>query len=346
MLSGFLAVATKYAETYIVLKYRKKDRNGKYYGGAMYVLKERLGSNRLAIVFSILVIITSFGIGALIQSNSSANSMLQITNVDIRIIAIVITIICSYILIGNSKKIAKASSILVPIATLIYILMCIFILFEFKTNFLASINNIVKEALNFKAFISGTGTMYILNMISIGLSKGMFSNEAGIGSSPMFDVTSSKKNIEEQSLIASLCVFIDTVLMCTLTGITICVTLEYLNISEPIILIDYVFSKIPNGNIFLAISLSIFAIATIPCWSYYGEVAVNFIFKNKKIYVVLYKTFYIISIYVGCISNLNTIWSISSIANALMCLPNIYMIIVLNKEILFKSSHKIFTKMK
>ena len=221
-----------------------------------------------------------------------------------------------------------------------------FILFEFKTNFLASINNIVKEALNFKAFISGTGTMYILNMISIGLSKGMFSNEAGIGSSPMFDVTSSKKNIEEQSLIASLCVFIDTVLMCTLTGITICVTLEYLNISEPIILIDYVFSKIPNGNIFLAISLSIFAIATIPCWSYYGEVAVNFIFKNKKIYVVLYKTFYIISIYVGCISNLNTIWSISSIANALMCLPNIYMIIVLNKEILFKSSHKIFTKMK
>ena len=162
----------------------------------------------------------------------------------------------------------------------------------------------------------------------------------------MFDVTSNNIDIEKQSLISSLAVFIDTLIVCTLTGITISVSYEYVNAENVTQLINNVFSNVPYGNVFLTISLSIFAVATIPCWSYYGQVAIKFIFNNKKIYVGLYNLIYIIAIYIGCIAKIDIIWGISSIANALMCIPNLYMLIKLNKEICHKSSHKFFTKMK
>lgn len=345
-ISGFFAIATKYAETYIVLKYRKKDKDMKFYGGAMYVLKERLDNNYMAIFFSIFVIIASFGMGAMIQSNSATNSIVTNFNVNINFIAIGITFLCAYVLIGDSKKIANASSILVPIASIIYTLMCLIIILKFKANLIVALKDILNSALNLKSIVTGTSIMYLLNMISVGLSKGMFSNEAGIGSSPMFDVSSNNMDIEGQSLIASLAVFIDTLIVSTLTGVTIAVSYEYINIQDATVLVNSVFSNIPYGQLLLTISLSIFAIATIPCWSYYGQVAVKFLFNNKKIYIMAYNLIYIISIYVGCKSKVDVIWSISSIANALMCIPNLYMLINLNKEILYKSSHKFFTKKK
>lgn len=179
-ISGFFAISTKYAETYIVLKYRKKDKNLKYYGGAMYVLKDRIGSNKLAIFFSIFVIIASFGIGSMIQSNSAAVSITNSFNIDIELVSIFITIFASIILFGNSKKIANVSSILVPFSSILYILMCVAILYIYKANFISTIKNIIQSALNINSAVSGIGVMYFLNMISVGLSRGMFSNEAGI----------------------------------------------------------------------------------------------------------------------------------------------------------------------
>lgn len=345
-ISGFFAIATKYAETYIVLKYRKKDNEGRYYGGAMYVLKNRLGNTKLAIFFSLFVIISSFGIGSMIQSNSAAVSITNSFNIDIKWVAIFITFFASIILFGNSKKIANISSILVPFSSLIYIFLCMAILYIYRANFTSTIENIITNALNINSAASGISIMCFLNMISVGLSRGMFSNEAGIGSSPMFDVTSSEEDIIAQSKIAGFSVFIDTVIICTLTGIVISITNNYFYITSPMELVISVFSKIPYGNILLSVSLSIFAISTIPCWSYYGEVAIKFLTNNKKIYSIFYKLIYVITIYIGCKFEAKYIWSISSIANAMMSIPNIYMIMMLNKEIIDKSSHKLFTKMK
>ena len=337
--SGFLAVATKYAETYIILKYRKKDKNGSYYGGTMYVLDERIGSKVLAIMFSIFTIIASFGIGSMIQSNSATRIIVSNYNIDVKIISFLITAICTYVLIGNSKKIANISSIFVPIASVIYILMCLIIIFKYRINFIPMIKNIFDSAFNFKSFFIGNSYIYLLNMISTGLSKGIFSNEAGIGSSPMFDVTTNSENIEEQSLISAFAVFFDTIIICTLSAITVLITFNYVGISNPEVLINNVFSKVYFGNNFLVVVLVIFAVATIPCWNYYGNVAVNYLFKNKKIYNIIYNLIYIITIYIGCKMELSVLWSISSIANAFMCLPNIYMVLKLNKEILYKKVH-------
>lgn len=344
--SGFFAIATKYAETYIVLKYRKKDKKGKFYGGAMYVLKERLGNNKMALFFSIFVIITSFGIGSMIQSSSAATSIASSFNLNIKWVSVFITVFSAIVLFGNVKKIANVSSILVPISSILYIFMCIGILYMYRANFVYTIINILKNALNINSLASGIGIIYFLNMISVGLSRGMFSNEAGIGSSPMFDITSSEENINIQSKIAGLSVFIDTVIICSLTGIVIAITNNHFYVDSPMELVISVFSKFPFGDMLLSISLSIFAISTIPCWSYYGSVAVNFLFKNKTIYLLLYKLIYVATIYVGCKFQMTYIWSISSISNALMTIPNVYMIIMLNKEIIDESSHKFFTKMK
>lgn len=331
--SGFLAIATKYAETYIVLKYRRKDKKGKYHGGTMYVLRDRTDKQWLAIFFSIFVIIASFGIGAMIQSNSAVICLNNSFHIKKEILAVIVTVVGSYILLGNVKKIANISSVLVPIASSLYLIMCFYILLIFRNNIVTSIINIVKEGLNIKAFFTGTGIMYLLNMISSGLSKGVFSNEAGMGSSPMFDATSDEEDIKMQSKVASLSVLIDTLIFCMLTGITICSTYGYLNLSDPTELVNYVFSKFPCGEIFLSISISVFAIATIPCWSYYGEVAVNFIFRSKKIYVYFYKALYIFAIYFGGTKQISIIWAISSIANAFMSIPNLYMLLKERKEI-------------
>lgn len=336
--SGVFAISTKYAETYLCMKYRKikKEKNSsytKYYGGTMYVLKERIGSETLALLFAIFVIIASFGIGCMIQSNSAAESIVKNLNVDRVLVGIIITILASYVLFSNERKIAKISSIIVPISTVIFVIMSIILVYIFRDNVLNSIHIIIDDALNFKAGSVGILSFLTMKALSTGLSKGMFSNEAGMGSSPIFETTVNNTNIKEQSIISSTSVFIDTVVLCTLTGIIFVASNMYINETDPVMLVQNVFGVLPFGNYLLTFCLTSFALATIPCWGYYGSQAVRFIFKNKEAYQNLYKVIYTICIYIGAVSALETVWTLSSIANAFMALPNIFMIYYLLNEI-------------
>lgn len=336
--SGIFAISTKYAETYLCMKYRKvkKEKNAKYtkyYGGTMYVLRDRIGSNFLASLFSIFVIISSFGIGCMIQSNSAVESLTHNFNIDKNIIAVIITILASYILFSNARKIAKISSVIIPISTIVYILMNLTLLYIFKDNILNSIKVIILDAFNFKSGITGILTFLSIKALSTGLSKGMFSNEAGMGSSPIFETTVNNTNIKEQSIISSTSVFIDTVVLCTLTGIIIVASNMYVNEFNSVTLVQNVFGVLPYGKYLLTFCVTSFALATIPCWGYYGSQAVTYLFDNKEIYQNLYKIIYSICVYVGSISALEMVWSLSSIANAFMAIPNLFMIYYLLNEI-------------
>lgn len=331
-ISGIIAIATKYAETYIVLKYRRKNKNG-YYGGAMYVLNDRIDKKGLAILFSILLIIASFGIGAMIQSNSAVNSIISSFKINKKIVAIIVTVICTYVIFGNEKRISNISSILVPFATIIYLIMCIGLLIEYRLFLIPSIIRILKEALNFKAMAGGIFSSTAIIAMSAGFSKGLFSNEAGMGSSPIFDATVREQDIKKQALISSTSVFIDTVILCTLTGIILVASSSYLVTNNLMDIVILAFSKFPYGEELLTLALVIFGVATIPCWWYYGSMGIKFIFKSKNFYMIIYKILYIVSIYLGAIFTLESVWSMSSIANGLMILPNIYMILKLRKEI-------------
>lgn len=331
-ISGIFAIATKYAETYIVLKYRKKGKN-KYYGGAMYVLSDRIGKKRIGDIFAILVIISTIGMGALIQSNAVSNAFVVNFNVDIEIIAVFIVIFSLVILFGNEKRVANVSSIFVPIAIITYLICSVCLIYIFRNNIVSSIFLIVKEALNFRSVTGGIFASTAVASISSGLSKGLFTNEAGMGTSPLFDVTVNEKSITNQSIISSTTVFIDTVLICTITGIIFVSSRMYDVASNPNILAKEVFSILPAGNYLYLFFISIFALSTIPCSGYYGVVCIRYLTKDKVFYEYIYKIIYALFIYFGCISKSLTVWSISTIANSLMILPNIYMLYYLNKEI-------------
>lgn len=331
-ISGVFAVSTKYAETYLVLKYRKKEK-GKYYGGAMYVLKDRLHFKVLPYLFSIFIVLSSFGIGAMIQSNSITEVCANTFDISKKVIALIVTLICTYAIFGNEKRIANVSSILVPLATIIYMYMCIYILNEYRYNILDSIKKIVVCGINFKSAVGGITGALVIKAMNAGISKGLFSNEAGMGSSPVFNATVEKVNIKDESTVASTSVFIDTVILCTLTGIVIVSTGLNNIFSNPVELVNEVFSLVPYGKYLLSFSIAIFAIATIPCWWYYGSIGIKYIFKNSSVYEKMYKYIYIACIIIGSFLTVTVVWSISSITNALMIIPNVIMIYLLQKEI-------------
>ena len=331
-ISGIFAIATKYAETYIVLKYRKRKKN-RYYGGAMYVIDERIGNKKIANLFAVFVIITTFGMGALIQSNAISSSIVANVNVETEFIAMLVVLIAAVVLFGNEKRISNVSSFLIPIAVILYLICSFMLLIVYRNNILDSIIYIMKEAFNFSSATGGVLSSVAIYAMSSGLSKGLFTNEAGMGTSPLFDITVNEKNITKQSIISSTTVFIDTVLLCTSTGIIFVASGMYQNIFNPNILAENVFSILPLGKYIYMFFICIFAISTIPCSGYYGSVSIRYLFKDKAIYEIIYKLVFLFFVYLGCASKSLLVWSISSIANGLMILPNIYMLFYLRKEI-------------
>lgn len=329
--SGIFAIATKYAETYLALKYRKEKSKG-FVGGAMYVLKYRLKSNGLAIVFCIFLICSTFGMGAMIQSNSISSCISQNYNINISVIAILIVVICAYVLYGNERRISNISSVLIPIATITYLISCILLIYIYRSNIIPSVRLIISEAFNFRSCVGGILSCVAIKAMSTGLSKGLFTNEAGMGTSPIFDCTVRETNIKKQSIISSTSVFIDTVVLCTLTGVIFVATGMYNITDNPSILAQSVFELLPYGKIVYILLIFIFAIATIPCAGYYGSIATSFMFKSKKMEGI-YRILFLICVYIGAISKIKFVWSISSLANALMVIPNIFMIYKLKNEI-------------
>lgn len=330
--SGVFAIATKYAETYIVLKYRKKDKNG-YYGGAMYVLDERIGNKKLAILFSIFVILSSFGMGSMIQSNAISTTIIQNYDVNVKVIGIFVTIICAYALFGNEKRISNISSVLIPIAVMMYCISCVYLLYVFRANIVYSIVYIIKEALNFKSVAGGIFGSTAIMAMSSGLSKGLFTNEAGMGTSPLFDSTVKEQNIKKQSIMSSTTVFIDTVFLCTITGILFVASGLYLVTNNPVELAQGTFLNLPYGKLIFTLMICIFAISTIPCSGFYGSIGIKYLFNSKGVYKFLYKVTFLMFVYIGTVSKIQIVWSISSIANGLMVIPNLIMLYYLSKEI-------------
>lgn len=330
--SGIFAIATKYAETFIVLKYRKKDKNG-YYGGSMYVLNERLDMRKLAILFSLFVIFTSLGMGAMIQSNAITSTITQNFNVSTKVIGIIVTLLCAYVLFGNEKRISNISSILIPIAVIVYCIACILLIFIFRNNIINSIVMIVKEALNFKAATGGILASVAIKAMSSGLSKGLFTNEAGMGTSPLFDSTVKETDIKKQSIMSSTTVFIDTVFLCTITGIIFVASGLYKTAINPVFYAQSVFEFLPYGKYIFVFVIVIFAISTIPCAGFYGNCAVKYLFNSKGLYQSMFKFIFLTFVYLGSSFTINFVWSVSSISNALMVIPNIIMLYKLSSEI-------------
>lgn len=343
--SAFLGMMTIYAENALGIKYRYKNKKGNWIGGAMIYIERGLGLKWLAVIFSAFCALASFGIGNMTQANSIACGLKESFGIDRRITGIILMFFVSMVILGGIKRIAGVTDKFVPFMALFYVLGGLLVILINYARIPAAFALIFSEAFNFKA--SGAGTLgYGISLaMQKGISRGVFSNEAGLGSSVTVHSASDVKEPVIQGMWGIFEVFVDTLVVCTITSLTI-LTSDVYNMGQYLTDIDKGIevisgtaltskaftSVIPFGGKFVSVSIILFAFSTLLAWSYYGERAVEYLFGIKA--VKIYKIIFICVIYVGCVASLNLVWDISDTLNGFMAVPNLIAITLLSDEVI------------
>ena len=359
--AAFLGMATKYAEGLLAVKYRTVDKEGKVLGGPFYYIetgiKERFGWNMkwLAVIFAIFGMAAGLlGIGTITQVNGITSAMARLTpnaaefvniggnsvSVTTAVAGLLVTIFAATVIIGGLKRIAKVSMYIVPIMAIIYIIACILLLLLNFSHISSAIETIVKAAFNPSAVTGGVvGSIFIA--MQKGIARGIFSNEAGLGSAPIAAAAAKTKEPVRQGLVCMTGTFFDTIIICTMTGLAIVVSgawdpklgLEGVNITME------AFSRglaiIPGGAViapyFLATALVFFAFTTILGWAYYSERCLQYLLgRRDKKAILAYRWVYIFAIFIGPYLTVSAVWTSADIFNGLMAFPNLIALILLS----------------
>lgn len=334
-LTGIFGMATTYAECYLGLKYRVKDKKGNYHGGPMYALEYGLKCKPLAICFSICTLLVACGMGCSTQAKAITD-VTKSVGVSPYVSGIVVAIVVGLVIIGGVKQIQKFCMKLVPAMAIFYIAGCLIILCMNYQYIFSAISVILSSAFSKSAIAGGVLGGTIKTAARHGISKGLFTNEAGLGSAAIAAADSKNQNPKEQALVSMSATFWDTVVMCAITGLVIVSTvlknpssIEGLSYSE---YTSAAFSQIKYfGNGMLGVSIICFAVATLIGWSYFGEKAADYLFGKKGIRI--YRFGYVIMIFIGSIMSLDLVWESSDFVNALMAIPNLIALFLLRKEI-------------
>lgn len=331
-LTGLFGIATKYAEGLLAIKYRVKDKDGKYKGGPMYALERGLGWKKMAIFFAACTAIASFGIGSTVQANAIATLSQQTYGISPILMGIIIAFFTGLVVIGGIKSIARVCSMLVPFMALFYIFGCIYILIINGAYVWPAIKLIVESAFSEKAAGGGFAGSTIMLAARYGIARGLFSNESGLGSAPIVAAAAQTRNPVRQALVSSSGTFWDTIVICALTGIVIVSSiLAYPDIdhNDGATLTNMAFSKIPYiGAPILTFGLLTFAFSTILGWELYGERAIDYF--NRKPYRYYYRVIYIFSVFAGSTMQLAIVWNLADCMNALMAIPNLLSLLFLS----------------
>jgi AGCS family alanine or glycine:cation symporter len=328
-LTGLAGVATCYAECFLSLRYRRRDENGRWCVGPMYVLRDAMGHPRLAACFALASLFAALGMGSGVQAYSIRLAAERMIQADARVIGFLTACLAGFFLAGGKQKIAKACMCLVPVMSVFYVGGCLAILILHRASVLKAIQTIIVSAFSGRALLGGTVGGGMLLAARVGIARGLFTNEAGLGSIPMsIDVETPEdaKANERQALISMTGPFWDTVVLCAITGITTVVCIldapnEYLLLAPE----QYCFAVFRNlpfgGETILSLSLMLFAFATIIGWYVYGLSAIRYLWKEGG--VKWYRIAYLIFVYVGAVMTLDLVWGISDLCNALMAIPNL-----------------------
>lgn len=332
-ITGIFGMATSYAECYLAIKFRKKTPNGNYVGGPMYVLEQGLHSKKLAIIFSVCTLAASFGVGCTTQSNSITTTTSSTWNLSPSTVGFITAVVCGLVIVGGVKSIANVCTRLVPTMGAFYIISCFIILILNRNFLLQSVQVIISSAFSAQAATSGFIGSTIIIAARQGVAKGLFTNEAGLGSAAIAAASAKTENPSRQALVSMTATFWDTVVMCAITGLVIVSNLLHypnsINGLSNAELTTAAFAVIPFGKVLLSFSLIAFAIATLIGWSFFGESAAYYLFGNKGIQI--YKVFYIVMIYVGAVLSLDLVWELSDLVNAIMAFPNLIALLFLYK---------------
>lgn len=336
-IAAFLGMMTNYSENVLGIYYRRKNAKGEWCGGAMYYLENGLGGYKhlkwlgktLAVLFSLFCVFASFGIGNASQIGNIASNLKGVFNIPGWVTGAVLMVIAALVIIGGIKRIASVTEKIVPFMVVLYIVGTLAIIIMNGSMILPAFESIFKNMFGIKAAAGGVGGYVFGQVITMGFKRGVFSNEAGLGSSVMVHSASNVKEPVKQGMWGIFEVFADTMVVCTLTALTILTSgLIDLNtgvaaVADKNALVSEVFTNAfgPAGGWFIAVAILLFAFSTVLGWSYYGSKAWEYLFGTKS--TMAYKIVFVLFIIVGATMSLDLAWGISDTFNGLMAIPNL-----------------------
>jgi len=377
-ISALIGMCTKFCEVTLAIRYRERNKKGEWVGGPMYYIKNGMGKGWtwLGILFCIFGALAAFGIGNATQVNSIAeaistaiNSLGGNTNAHIitlsetqqfplsyLIVGIAVAIIVAIVIIGGVKWIGRVTERIVPFMAVVYIIATLIIVFA-DIRFIGNVFKMIFEgAFSPQAVVGGAVGITVMTAIKRGVGRGCFSNEAGLGSAPIAHAGSSETNPVRQGVFGIFEVFMDTIVICSLTCLTVLCSYSASNgalftFGEPKGGASVVSASLgsvltsPVGAIIIAVCLSLFALSTVLSWSLYGVRCCEFIFKGNKAVVTIYKVIFVIFVIVGSTLSLADVWNIADILNACMAVPNLIALIVLSPQVV-KLTREFFANVK
>jgi AGCS family alanine or glycine:cation symporter len=343
-LTGVFGIATKYAESFIAVKYRVKTEKGGMLGGAMFALERGLKMKWLGTIFAAFAALAAFGIGSSVQSNAVAKLFNENFSAPNWASGLIITVLAGLVIVGGIKWISRVCEALVPFMAALYTIGCLVVLIMHRQYIGAAAAEILKYAFAPNAIGGGLLGHTIKEAARFGIARGLFSNESGMGSAPIVASAAQTRNPARQALVSMTGTFWDTVVICLMTGLVVVssaianVDIDYSNGGS---LVNAAFGQIPHlGKIVLTFGLVTFAFSTILGWSYYGEKGAEYLFGPSVI--IPYRIMYTITVFMGCTIPLNMVWDIADTLNGLMVIPNIIGVLLLSALIAKETNYWVY----
>lgn len=335
-ITGILGMATAYSECYLSVLFRSKNADGVYVGGPMYVLKNGLHNKYLGSVYAFCTLLAAFGVGCTTQANSVTQAAAASFHLSPHPVGIALAFLTGIVIIGGVRSIANLCERTVPAISFVYLFGCILLLILYRSVLPQVFLLIIKDAFSIGSVAGGMAGATLQRAMRYGVARGLFTNEAGIGTSSIAAAASHTTDPRIQAYVSMTAVFWDTVVMCLITGLVIVANMLYDPASTAGVpetgLTAAAFAHLPYvGDAFLTISLAAFAITTLIGWSYFGEKATEYLMGKKGI--PFYKFAYIIMIYLGAIIPMRLVWESTDLINALMVLPNVLALYCLRQHI-------------
>ncbi|HZH94171.1 MAG TPA: sodium:alanine symporter family protein [Tissierellaceae bacterium] len=331
--SAVFGMATKFGEVVLSINYREKTQDGRFVGGPMYYIANGLNLKWLATVFAVFGALAAFGIGNMVQSNSVAASLQESFNISPLVTGLVLAVLTALVILGGIKRIGSVTEKLVPGMAAIYILGAVFIIFMNGSHIPEAFGLIFGNAFTGTAAVGGFAGSTLAMAVRFGVARGVFSNEAGLGSAPIAHAASTTDHPVRQGLWGVFEVFMDTIVICTLTALAILVSgLWNTGVTGAALTTQAFDEAILGGGYIVSIGIMLFAFSTILGWSYYGERCAEYLFGEKAI--VPYRIIWIPFVVIGAIGGLEFIWDLADTMNGLMAIPNLVGILLLSGTVL------------
>ncbi|MCI8360563.1 MAG: alanine:cation symporter family protein [Clostridiales bacterium] len=334
-ISGFIGMMTKLAEVCLAVTYRRTGPDGTHYGGPMYYMLDSMGKRfkPLSVLFACFCLLASFGIGSMTQTNSVASSLYDNFGLPPVLVGLLIAGLVLLVVCGGIKRISNFTGVFVPFMAIFYLLFALWVLLVNRAYLPKALSSIFKSAFGLQPAVGGAAGFAVSRAVSVGVSRGVFTNEAGMGSAPIAHASSDVKDPLSQGMWGVVEVFLDTIVVCTVTALVILTSGVYRGGTalDGVALTTAAFQEVFGsfGGKFVAVSVTLFAFATILGWSYYGEAALQFLTGERRWPSYVYKAVFSGSIMVGALAELGLVWNLADIFNGLMILPNVLALVLL-----------------